>query len=137
MKCNDLTVHVVDPDRAIGDGFSVLLSTYGIDVRFYPDAERFLQSWPQESSQRCCLIVEADLPGLSGPALIRRLIDECEDLAVILLVSTLSPELVSVARNSSQVGVVEKPLVHGTLIEELIRRRLILDVPTHEAAVEH
>ena len=57
MKRDAFTVHVVDPDRAIGDGFAVLLSTYGIAVCSYPDAETFLEFWPQVSAQRCCVVV--------------------------------------------------------------------------------
>lgn len=136
MKCDDLTVHVIDPDRAIGDGFTVLLSTYGIAVRSYPDAETFLKSWPQVSADRCCVVVEADLPGLSGPALIQRLVHECDDLAVVLLVSTLSPGLVDIARSSNQIGVVEKPFADGALIDELISRRLIVDVTSRRFPVE-
>lgn len=128
MKHDEFTVHVVDPDRAIGDGFTVLLSTYGIAVHSYPDAESFLERWPRMSAQRCCLIVEADLPGLSGPALIHRIADECDDLAVVLLVSTASPELTDIAKRSGRIGVIEKPFAHGTLIDELVSRRLIVDV---------
>ena len=128
MKRDEFTVHVVDPDRAIGDGFAVLLSTYGIAVRSYPDAETFLEFWPQVSAQRCCVVVEADLPGLSGPALIQRLVRECDELAVVLLISTSSPELIDVAMSSSQVGIIEKPFVHRTLIDELVSRHLITDI---------
>jgi FixJ family two-component response regulator len=128
LKRDAFTVHVVDPDRAIGDGFAVLLSTYGIAVRSYPDAETFLEFWPQVSAQRCCVVVEADLPGLSGPALIQRLVKERDGLAVILLVSTASPELIDIARSLSQIGVIEKPFVHRTLIDELVSRHLITDV---------
>jgi FixJ family two-component response regulator len=135
LKGDKFTVHVVDPDRAIGDGFAVLLSTYGVVVRSYPDAETFLESRPPVSAQRCCLIVEADLPGLSGPALIQRLLDECDDLAVVLLVSTSSPELIGIAKSSNQIGVVEKPFVHGTLIDELVSRGLILDVSSRQFSV--
>jgi FixJ family two-component response regulator len=128
LKRDAFTVHVVDPDRAIGDGFAVLLSTYGIAVRSYPDAETFLEFWPQVSAQRCCVVVEADLPGLSGPALIQRLVKERDELAVILLVSTASPKLIDIARSSSQIGVIEKPFVHRTLIDELVSRHLITEV---------
>ena len=128
MKRDAFTVHVVDPDRAIGDGFAVLLSTYGIAVCSYPDAETVLEFWPQVSAQRCCVVVEADLPGLSGPALIQRLVKERDGLAVILLVSTASPELIDIARRLSQIGVIEKPFVHRTLIDELVSRHLITDV---------
>ena len=128
MKRDEFTVHVVDPDRSIGDGFAVLLSTYGIAVRSYPDAETFLESWPQVSAQRCCLIVEADLPGLSGPALIQLLLKECDELAVVLLVSTAAPELIEIAKSSSRIGVIEKPFVHRTLIDELVSRHLITNI---------
>ena len=121
MKCDNFVVHVVDPDEAIGEGLTTLLNTYGIEVRSYPDAEEFLESWPQARPGHCCLLVEADLPGLSGPALIQRLLDECADLPVLLLISTSSPKLIEVARSSSRIGVIEKPFLNGTLIEELLR----------------
>jgi FixJ family two-component response regulator len=68
-------------------------------------------------------LVEANLPGLSGPALIQRLLDECADLPVLLLISTSSPNLIEVAQSSSRIGVIEKPFLDGTLIEELLRLR--------------
>jgi FixJ family two-component response regulator len=113
----------VDPDQAIGDGLATLLNTYGIEVRSYPDAEAFLESWLHEHPDHCCLLVEANLPGLSGPALIQRLLDECADLPVLLLISTSSPNLIEVAQSSSRIGVIEKPFLDGTLIEELLRLR--------------
>lgn len=121
MKCGDFLVHVVDPDQAIGEGLATLLNTYGIEVRFYPDAETFLQSWPTANQSHCCLLVEADLPGLSGPALVQRLLDECPDLPVLLLVSTSSHRLIAVARSSSRVAVIEKPFIDSTLIDALLK----------------
>lgn len=123
MKSDEFVVHIVDPDQAIGEGLAALLNTYGIEVCSYPDAEAFLESWPHVRRGRSCLLVEADLPGLSGPALIQRLLDECADLPVLLLVSTSSPDLIEVARSSSRIGVIEKPFVNGTLIEQLARLR--------------
>jgi FixJ family two-component response regulator len=122
---NDETfvVHIVDPDQAIADGLATLLSTYDIQVLPYPDAESFLQSWPPRRSRRCCLLAEADLPGLSGPALLRELRVQHIEIPVLLLVSTSSPELIEVARSSSQIGVIEKPCVNHTLIDQVLRLR--------------
>ncbi len=120
MKCDDFIVHVVDPDQAIGDGLATLLNTYGIEVRSYQDAEAFLESWPHACPGHCCLLVEADLPGLSGPALIQQLLDECAGLPVLLLISTSSPKLIEVARSSNRIGVIEKPFVDGTLINAIL-----------------
>ena len=116
-------VHVVDPDQAIAEGLATLLNTYGIQVCSYPDAEAFLDCCAQLHPDHCCLLVEADLPGLSGPALLEKLLDECPNLPVWLLISTSSPELIEVARSSSRIGVIEKPFVNGTLTDRLLRLR--------------
>ena len=121
MKCDDFVVHVVDPDQAIGDGLATLLNTYGIQVAYYPDAESFLESQPRTSQGHCCLLVDADLPGLSGPALLQQLRDDFAQVPVLLLVSTSSPGLIEAARSSSRVGVIEKPFINGVLIDELLR----------------
>jgi two-component system CheB/CheR fusion protein len=123
LKQGDFVVHVVDPDSAIGEGLAALLDTYGIEVRSYPDAEAFLDSWPHRYAGKCCLLVEADLPGRSGPALLEQLLGECADLPVLLLISTSSPELIEVARSSSRIGVIEKPFVDGMLTEQVLRLR--------------
>lgn len=123
MKADDFVVHVVDPDQAIAEGLAALLSTYGIRVLSYPDAEAFLEAWPQLYPDRCCLLVEADLPGLSGPALLRKLLDECADLPVLLLISTSTPELIEVARGAGQIGIIEKPFVNGMLTDKVLRLR--------------
>jgi two-component system CheB/CheR fusion protein len=121
LKQGEFVVHVVDPDQAIAEGLATLLDTYGIQVRSYPNAEAFLDLWPHMNAERCCLLVEADLPGLSGPALVQQLLDDCADLPVLLLISTSSPELIEVARSSGRIGVIEKPFVDGVLIDQLLR----------------
>ena len=123
MKNDTFVVHVVDPDPAITDGFVTLLGTYGMQVRHYPDAESFLRSRPRHCRGHCCLLIDADLPGLSGPALLQQLRDDFSHVPVLLFVSTSSPELIEAAQNSSQVGVIEKPFVDGMLIDELLRLR--------------
>lgn len=121
MKNDRFIVHVVDPDPAIADGLVTLLDTYGIQVAHYPDAESFLESQPRTCTGHCCLLVDADLPGLSGPGLLQQLRDDFAQVPVLLFVSTSSPELIEAARSSNRVGVIEKPFVNGVLIDELLR----------------
>jgi FixJ family two-component response regulator len=123
LKNDEFVVHVVDPDEAIAEGLATLLNTYGIEVLSYPDAETFLDAWPQPCPAHCCLLVAADLPGLSGPALLRKVLDARPNLPVSLLISTSSPELIEVARVSSQIGVIEKPFVNGMLTDRVLRLR--------------
>lgn len=134
MKRDNFVVHIVDSDQAIADGLATLLSTYGIEVLSYPDAESFLKFWLPRRACNCCLIAEADLPGLSGPALLRELRELHVDIPVLLLVSTSSPELIEVARNSSHIGVVEKPCVDESLINRVIKLRSGSLTRQHDAA---
>lgn len=121
MKDEKFVVHIVDPDQAIADGLATLLSTYGIEVQSYPDAESFLRSWLPRRCCYCCLLAETDLPGLSGPALLRELREHDVEIPVFLLVSTSTPELIEVARSSSQAGVIEKPCINRALIDQVLR----------------
>ncbi len=121
MKHDTFVVHVVDPDPAIADGLVTLLDTYGMQVCYYPDAESFLKSQPPTYRGHCCLLIDADLPGLSGPALLQQLRGDFTHVQVLLFVSTSSPELIEAARSSSRVSVIEKPFVNGMLIDQLLR----------------
>lgn len=123
MTHDTFVVHVVDPDPAIADGLLTLLDTYGMQVRYYPDAESFLRSQPRSCRGHCCLLIDADLPGLSGPALLQQLRDDFAHVPVLLFVSTSSPELIDAARNSNRVCVIEKPFMNNTLIDQLLRLR--------------
>lgn len=120
MKPDTFVVHIVDPDAAIADGLATLLSTYGIRVRSYPDAETFLNSWSPDSQEKGCLLIEADLPGVSGPALLAQFNDDISNLAILLMVSTSSPELIAAAQGSERVRVIEKPCVDDTLVTAIL-----------------
>jgi FixJ family two-component response regulator len=123
VKRENFLVHVVDSDQAIADGLAILLSTYGIRVLSYPDAESFLKFWLPRRACNCCLITEADLPGQSGPALLRELNELHVHIPVLMLVSTASPELIEVARDSGRIDVVQKPCLDHTLIDRVLSLR--------------
>jgi len=123
LKREQFIVHVVDPDPAIGEGLTILLNTYGMQVQSYPDAESFLEAHPDLCSRGCCLLVEANLPGQSGPALLQRVRNEGSESPAILLLSTAYPEQIKQVRSTSRISVMEKPLVKGALIEELLKLR--------------
>ena len=123
MKRENFIVHVVDSDQAIADGMATLLDTYGIEVLSHPDAESFLKFWLQRRCHTCCLITEADLPGLSGPAFLRELRELRVDIPVLMLVGTSSPELNRAALSSGRIGVIQKPCLDRTLIDRVLSIR--------------
>lgn len=123
MKHDKFVVHVVDPDAAIADGLSTLFDTYGIEVLSYPDAEFFLEAMPPPCFGHCCVLIEANLPGMSGPALLQKLRDERADLPVLLLISTSYPRLTEALQGSRQIGVIEKPCSNGMLVKKVLELR--------------
>lgn len=116
-------MHIVDPDAAIADGLATLLNTYGIRVQPYPDAETFLSSWSSDPQEKGCLLVEVDLPGVSGPALLAQMTGDALNLPVLLMISTSSPDLINVAKNTDRVRVIEKPCVDDTLVTAILAIR--------------
>jgi FixJ family two-component response regulator len=76
-------VHIVDDEATVRDSLAVLLSTAGIKSRAYASAEEYLASVP--FSEPGCIILDNQLPGLSGMELLKRLADAASNTAVILI----------------------------------------------------
>jgi CheY-like chemotaxis protein len=66
-------VHIVDDEATVRDSLAVLLSTAGIKSRAYASAEEYLASVPL--SEPACVILDNQLPGLSGMELLKRIAD--------------------------------------------------------------
>ena len=58
-------VHIIDDDSSICDGLSNLLDAVGVHARCYSSAEHFRSL--MESSASGCILLDARLPGISGP----------------------------------------------------------------------
>jgi FixJ family two-component response regulator len=71
MNSENPIVFVVDDDRRICEALSDLLSTYGFRVVAFGSAAEYI-SYPKPASP-ACLILDVELPGLSGLDLQRQL----------------------------------------------------------------
>ena len=76
-------VHIVDDEATVRDSLAVLLSTAGIMSRAYASAEEYLATVPL--SEPACVILDNQLPGLSGMELLKRIADEASNTAVIMI----------------------------------------------------
>jgi len=109
------TIYVVDPDSAITEAIATLLGTYGLSVRTFPDAEAFLAFSAHGNVQDGCVMLEVNLPGLSGLALLRQLRAEGMNLPIIILTNAHEPAMHRQAVRFGADRVVEKPLINDTL----------------------
>ena len=119
MRCEIDTVYVIDPDEAVHDALAALLSATGTRVVCYPSAEAFLDSDSMRSDMRGLVLAEVNLPGMGSLAFLRRLRDQGVDLPIVVLTSTSNRDIADQALKAGAVEVIEKPLVHGRLLNRL------------------
>ena len=64
-------VSVIDDDESVRESLPHLLKGFGFAVRAFSSAEEFLAS--DQISQSKCLVVDINMPGMSGPELLEEL----------------------------------------------------------------
>ncbi len=119
MRCEIDIVYVIDPDEAVHEALAALLGATGTRVVCYPSAEAFLDSNFLDNGMRGLVLAEVNLPGMGSLALLRRLRDQGVDLPVVILTSTSNRDIADQALKAGAVEVIEKPLVHGRLLNRL------------------
>ena len=75
-------IAVVDDDRSIVRMLCRALSVEGLDVQSFGSAEEFLEAGDGDYA---CLILDVDLPGMSGAKLHEKLIDKETETPVIFI----------------------------------------------------
>jgi FixJ family two-component response regulator len=101
------TVFVVDDDPAVLASVELLLQAAGLPSRGFPNAEAFLEA--DVSVERCVLICDIDMPGMSGLELQQRLCDTDVVLPVVILTGKGNVTAAVRAMKSGAVDFLEKP----------------------------
>ena len=76
-------VHVVDDDDSVRRGLGSLVQSLGYAVALFADASAYLDAPPPD--RPCCLLLDLQLPGLSGLELQQRLNDEERAIPIVFL----------------------------------------------------
>ena len=76
-------VTVIDDDESVRKALCRLLAAGGLTVRAFGSAEEFLDSGSQHDSQ--CVVLDLNLPGMSGLELQHWLSGECPQVSVIVI----------------------------------------------------
>jgi RNA polymerase sigma factor (sigma-70 family) len=77
-------VYVVDDDASFRTAIERRLKNAGYEVVAYPSAQRLLDNLPDES-RPSCILLDVQIPGLSGPDLQARLSDLDSTLPIVFL----------------------------------------------------
>jgi two-component system, LuxR family, response regulator FixJ len=116
-------VHIVDDEATVRDSLAVLLSTAGIKSRAYASAEEYLASVPL--SEPACVILDNQLPGLSGMEVLKRIDDAASNTAVIMITGYGDVPMAVLAMKAGAFHFVQKPFDAEALliiVEETLAR---------------
>ena len=117
MDQSTYTVYVLDPDEAVRDGVRLLLGSFDIEVKAFPDGESFLEECPP--SAQGCILIESQLPDVNGLVLLSRLRDKGNTMPVLLLTSSRDEDLAKQAEERGAASVIRKPMVSEHLLRQL------------------
>jgi two-component system response regulator FixJ len=114
-------VSIVDDDKAVRDALGNLLESVGLQVEAFASAEEFVNS--SNVNHRSCLILDVQLPRMSGLELQQRLSNKSDSVPIIFITAHANEELRNRALQEGAVSFLYKPFssedllsaVHSTL----------------------
>ena len=120
---NQATVYIVDDDASTRELLDWLMKRHGLAAELFPDARSFLKGY--RAGCPGCLVVDLDMPGMSGLDLQRYMKDNGVELPVIFLSGRADvPKAVRAVREGA-VDFIEKPFDYKrvvALVDECLKR---------------
>jgi FixJ family two-component response regulator len=116
-------VHIVDDEAKVRDALTLLLSTAQIESRSYGSAEEYITSMPLR--EPACILLDNQLPGMSGIELLRRIVAASTDSTVIMITAYGDVPTAVLAMKAGAFHFVQKPFDAEALlatVEEALSR---------------
>jgi len=101
-------VHVVDDDSAIRSALGRLLRSHGYEVVDHHSAEGFLAS--HDPDDQGCILLDVSMPGLDGPGLQRKLLEDGDGMPIIFLTGSADVPICAAAMRNGAVDFLTKPV---------------------------
>jgi two-component system CheB/CheR fusion protein len=112
-------VFVVDDDSHVREAVRSMLEDEGRIVEDYADAEAFLAAY--RPGRRACLLIDANLPGISGIALLRRLKETGQLLPAVMITGHGDVAMAVEAMKAGASDFLEKPIRGVELVAGVAR----------------
>jgi two-component system, LuxR family, response regulator FixJ len=116
-------VQIVDDEARVRDALTLLLSTAQIESRSYASAEEYLAS--NKLEEPACVLLDNQLPGMSGLELLKRILAAAGDSAVIMITAYGDVPTAVLAMKAGAFHFVQKPFDAEALlttVEEALSR---------------
>lgn len=108
------TIYVIDDDLAVQDSLKALLESVDLEVRTFATGPEFLNAIDHDSSG--CVILDLDLPVMTGLEVLDHLASKRTDLPVILITGRADTEVRRRSETSSAAALLEKPMSEDMLL---------------------
>lgn len=119
------TILIVDDDEAVRFAISLLVQTCGWAAKEFGSAEEFLDGHDGKH-ESCCLVMDLNMPGMSGADLVEELLNTSRWLPVIVVTGFPDSPLAARVRRAGVRAVLKKPFNDQLLLGH-IRQALALD----------
>ena len=110
-------VYLIDDDASVRKAFGRLLRSANLDAETFSSAEEFLTSPRQK--ENACIIIDIEMPGLTGFDLLERLAAEGTRIPVIAVSAHDDTETREHARELGAVNFFRKPLDDQALLDTI------------------
>lgn len=111
------TVFIVDDDALVRDALTLLLDTAGYQVEAYASAEAFLEAYRPDRPG--CLVLDVNMPGMSGPELQAEFARRQIRLPIIFLTAHGDVALAVRAIKNGAMDYLMKPIDGSQLLERV------------------
>src|SRR3954466_852204 len=109
----DCIIAIVDDDAGVRNSLQFALEVEGFGVRVYPGAQAMLDDG--RFGELSCIVVDQNMPAITGLELIARL-RALSVLVPVILITGHASAVLSLRAGNAGVPVVEKPLLGNALI---------------------
>lgn len=111
-------VVVLDDDKSVCRALVRLLQAAGYAARGFTSGEEFLKSWRSDSPD--CLLLDLQMPGLSGVEVHQALNQAGADFPVIVITAALDGPGVEEAMSRGAVAYLRKPVEASVLVNAVM-----------------
>lgn len=116
QEYNRLIVHVIDDDEAVRESLEALLMASGFEAEIYSAAEDFLARAPSHDG---CLLLDINMPGMSGLDLLQHLADLGRQNLAVVLTANPDERLRQRARELGVAAFLTKPVTESDLLSAI------------------
>lgn len=111
------TVYVVDDDAAVRDSIALLLESAGLEAKGFDSAESFRKTWCSDMTG--CVLLDLQMPGMSGIDLQTFLIEQHSGLPIIFLTAHGDIPTTVHAIKAGALDFLTKPVDGARLVERV------------------